>query len=38
MLPYLSLGPSGFENGFCSKEHQESAILLAQVKGLSHDL
>lgn len=38
MLPYLSLGPSGFENGFCSEEHQELAVLLTQVKGLSQDL
>lgn len=38
MLPYLSVGPSGFDNGLCSKEHKELAILLRQMERLSQNL
>lgn len=36
--PHLPLGPRGLEDGFRPEEHQELAILLAQVKRLSQNL
>lgn len=37
-VSYLPLGPHSLENGFSSKEHQEFAVLLRQVKRLPQNL